>query len=484
MDEPKGMQTAKRSGAVFLALLFVVNVYRAATQSIACDEAFSWQLYISQPLASVFQVFDANNHLLATLSFWSSFRLFGHNELAMRIPTLAGCAWYFTTVLRISSRAIQRHWPMLIAAGAATLNPLVLDFMVAARGYGIALAALTYAILGLMDSFESRGRGALYRALLGICVSIGTNLAFLVPGAILIACFFVIQWRANGLGRAFRDTLRLALPAAVFFAIIYFAFPVHHATRADFYVGFPSAWDSLRDLVQVSFYHNGYSGQDPSPAVNIYLNLIAAIIAVALVAIGGLWIYNLRRNSGHRAFLLIAGTLCGSVAALIVAHQVLNVLYPVDRTGLYFLALMPLAWMTTEGRWPPIATATAALAVLAFITQWNTRYFYVWRFDADTQPILKMLEERARGFDKPLRLGISWPLEPSLNFYRVTRGYRWMAPVDRRGPNGDYDYYVVTPPMKDLKLDDNAALAGKVRIYEGPVSHTILAAPSAHSDHE
>jgi hypothetical protein len=259
---------------------------------------------------------------------------------------------------------------------------------------------------------------------------------------------------------------------------------VHRSTRADFYVGFPSAWDSLRNLVQVSFYHMGYTGQDSPPVVNIYLNAIAAIITIALLGIAILWIARLRRGAPNAAFLLIGGTLCGSIAALFLAHLLLNVLYPVDRTGLYFLALMPLALMTAGGRWTPLAIAAAALTVTAFATQWNTRYFYVWRFDADTQSILKILEERARGTEQALRLGISWPLEPSLNFYRVTRGYQWMAPVDRRGPNGDYDYYVVTPPMKDLKLDDNAALTGKVKIYEGPVSHTILAAPNAHSDHE
>jgi hypothetical protein len=45
------------------------------------------------------------------------------------------------------------------------------------------------------------------------------------------------------------------------------------------------------------------------------------------------------------------------------------------------------------------------------------------------------------GAGRLLTLGDSWLLEPSLNFYRVTRGYSWLAPVTRAPLDArDYDY--------------------------------------------
>lgn len=43
---------------------------------------------------------------------------------------------------------------------------------------------------------------------------------------------------------------------------------------------------------------------------------------------------------------------------------------------------------------------------------------------------------------KPVKLGTSWVFEPSLNFYRVTRGDTWLIPLTRSPiRHGDgYDY--------------------------------------------
>ncbi|HYL79018.1 MAG TPA: hypothetical protein VEU96_32810 [Bryobacteraceae bacterium] len=479
---------ARYGGAAFLGVLFLVNVYRAITQSIVCDEAFSWQLFLSRPVSSVFQTWDANNHLLATLSFWASWHLLRQKEWVMRLPSLLGGAWYLVTMFRLYSRVLDRPLLFLLALGVSVLNPLVLDFMVAARGYGLAVAGLAYAILALVDHLEKRDRWSMGRAAFGICLSIGFNLTCLVPCTMLIVSFALIVAAARGVKRALMESSFLAGPAVAFCAAIYFIFPLHKAKRADFYVGLDTWMESFRNLLRVSFYHNGYIG-DPNPLprmVEIYLDVAAIVTGALLLWMAVRFVLGLaaiRRDGagGEVAFLLSAGTLCGSMVALFVAHQVLGVRYPIDRTGLYFLALVPMAVATLGGKWIQVSALVSTAVLIAFMCQWNTRFFYVWRYDADTKGILRVLERRVRHPIEPrvqVRLGISWLLEPSINYYRIVRGSYWMAEVGLSGPNGVYDYYVITPAMKDL-TDDRAVMKERslVPIYQGPVSGTVLAIP-------
>jgi hypothetical protein len=114
-----------------------------------------------------------------------------------------------------------------------------------------------------------------------------------------------------------------------------------------------------------------------------------------------------------------------------------------------------------------------------FAAQWNVHSFLVWRYDADTKRIFEVLEKIPRPAGQPdgsVRLGVSWVLEPALNFYRETRKASWMAPVVRDGFDGARQFYIATPqdqstaPWPTLK-----------QIYKGPVSGTALAVPATLS---
>ena len=65
--------------------------------------------------------------------------LFGVKESSLRVPALAGAGLYFAAVYRLCTRALQTTGGALLAAAFVTLNPFILDLMVAARGYGLAL---------------------------------------------------------------------------------------------------------------------------------------------------------------------------------------------------------------------------------------------------------------------------------------------------------------------------------------------------------
>jgi mannosyltransferase len=121
-----------------LAVLFVGCVYRAFTQPLVHDEALTYELFITGPVANIFHFFNANHHFLNSVQMRISAAIFGDSEWALRLPALGGAALYFAAIYRISVAAFGDGPKLLPATALLSLNPFVLDFPVAARGYGLA----------------------------------------------------------------------------------------------------------------------------------------------------------------------------------------------------------------------------------------------------------------------------------------------------------------------------------------------------------
>ncbi|MGB9606283.1 MAG: hypothetical protein ACPL88_10455, partial [Bryobacteraceae bacterium] len=137
-------QWVEIAAALLLAGLGCVSVYRAATQSITADEAFTYNHFAGgdEPV----RVYDANNHVLFTWLARASVGVFGLSELSLRLPAVLGGWFYLAAVSVLARRLYGRGWLFLLAVAALALNPFVLDFLSAARGYGLALALLMWAI--------------------------------------------------------------------------------------------------------------------------------------------------------------------------------------------------------------------------------------------------------------------------------------------------------------------------------------------------
>lgn len=415
----------------FLFLLWLVCLYRAATQSITHDEAFTWELYLTGRLGRIFSYYDANNHLLNTLLMWFSVRAFGLSELSMRIPALAGAAVYFAAVYRLSRGSA-------VACGLLALNPFVLDFMVAARGYGMGLGLWMYGLAMVLEGKPGRPAGVL----LGLAAA--ANPIFLVPASLTAA----LAWRR-----------KVVLPFAGVLAAVLAALPLRHMGMNNFYVGAASPLESLRSLAQVSFLYS------PPLRFTVAGEWVAMAIAYAAPAVVLAGLVDGWRSRNLPAAALVAA---GSAMLLALAHFATGAPYPIDRTGIYFLPLVSLVWLGFAARIAAARVFAAALAVL-FLVQFDTRRFALWEYDADTRALVARLAEAGKG--KAVRLAHSWQLEPSLNFYRVKNRYGWMPPATRDPIVRGADYYL-------LMGDDRALMDafGLVPLAEGRISRTVLAA--------
>jgi hypothetical protein len=476
---------------VYLASLWLVCLYRAITQSIVHDEALTYQLYLAGPAARIFDLFDANHHFLNTLLMKVSVSLFGLSEWSMRLPALAGAALYFAAVYRIGTRHFRTVAASLLMAGLLTLNPLILDFMVAARGYGMALGMLLWALAILLDHLRDPASQSPWDLLLGgaaLGLSIAANLVFLVPAAVLAGLALLLEQKpkpadtAKKKPRKREETRARAslwkhfVPAACGVAVgLFLTAPLDQATSANFYVGAGGVTESLRNLAQVSLAHSGPLRH--TVFVTRLGDAIAFVLAPAVLLAA--LVIGVRRSNA--LLLLTAGTATGAALILIVMNLAMDFPYPVDRTGLYFLAFTPAALAglleAGEGRVARVVAVGGQIAgvllILLFALQFNTRKFLVWDYDADTRRIVNQIAQAVgKGAPGSVRIRNSWQLEPSLNFYRERDHLTWMNPATRDplGPGGDY--YAVIPSDAS-----SIATLHLRRVYEGPVSGTILAVP-------
>jgi len=503
-----------------LAALLATNFYRAATQSIVHDEALTWQLYLAGPASTIFHHYDANNHFLATVLFRISTTLFGQSEFAMRLPTVLAGAWFYWTVFRLCALALGDGWLFLLGCAALTLNPILLDFMVAARGYGLAMAALFWALYQMLCWFQDRSNGVaaellrkrLWKAALGCSMAVATNLTFLVPVFLLAAAFCVLIVRAQKESKPAAAPVSLPAlksrkksnktkrepsrqPASPYAPLTHFvvpvillavafllAAPIDLARSEDFYVGTNTALRSLRDLMESSFAYGSGAGVlrgIEHIAANIALYFLPLVALAALIV--AFLMPGKSRSMPELATSLASLAVAGSALLLIAAHLLAGIPYPQNRTGIYFIPLATLAALGLAriliARTGPAHSIGLALGVVLvcctaeFAVQWNVNSFLVWRYDADSKRVFGVLEAAPKPAGQ-VRLGASWVFEPALNYYRTRRNATWMAPVERDGFDGARQFYVVSPADQA-----NPALSRLKPLYRGPISGALVAIP-------
>ncbi len=426
-----------------LTLLLAANVYRAATQSLTIDEAYTYHLYLAKNLRAILTDYDANNHVLYTLLAKFSVGLFGKGEFAMRLPSVLGGLLYFFAVYKLCRFLFGDRWLFVVAVAALTLNPFLLDFLSVARGYGLGIALWT---LGLWFLLTER----LERAGASFGLAVAANLTLLFPAAGLIGVYWF---------RSIRTTWtvvdRLILPAIVSaFAIL--VVPISNMKPGSFYVGAESLWTGVQTVVTMSLRHH----MTVLPAIQIWL--LTALFPVMLMAV----LLLLRKPDEQ--LRLLGGALLLTIALVIAGHYAAHLGYPELRTGLYLIPFFTLVYLLAIRKRPVLWRLPVWLLIALYALQWNVSHYTEWKFDASTNKIARMIRER-----QPRRVGASWELTESLNYYRERYRIAKMEPVARTGPDADYDCYVLLP--SDYGLISKRRLK---EIYRDELSEVVLAVPA------
>lgn len=440
-------------GAVFLAY----TVIRAVRVPLTCDEAFTGTHWVDPgPLAAL--TFDgpvrSNNHLLNSLLSTASQAVLGRTPFALRLPNLIAHAVFLVASWRLLSRVAGEG---VALAGFALLNgnPLLLELFGLARGYGLALGFAAPALLYAVRAFEVeeiplREEAACYGLLVcGVLAQLIVLDVFAAVAATFAGLRFVrlARSRAEGrLRRAARESIPV-LAASLF--LLATAMPIIVCLRRSGALDFGGTvglwYDTVGSVVRISL-------------LNLSPSLVRATLAgleIALALLAALAVYRLARpGKGARVFLALLSILVVSCVAVQAQHVFFDAKFPENRIAIVFLPLLVFALAAACGATPApldrvagLALGVAGISALAlFARRANLWRSDLWWFDMDNVHMLQDLD-RLRvsrpGAFHSVRLSVTDSMEPSLNWYRRTEEFSFLAPISHDGPFRPADYTFV-----------------------------------------
>jgi hypothetical protein len=471
----------KRVSVISLCAVFALCFYRAATQSFTIDESFTFLRFVDLPLMEAFSSFNANNHVLLTLLMRGSRSLLGRSELVLRIPALLGCALYLTASYRITFSSIKRPWLRPVALAVLTLNPLVLDLLVAARGYSLALGLSMWTLyLTWSDLNEQRPR-RLWLA--GVCagLAIAANLVFAIP-LCLLGLLLIPEYARR---RRFWQLIDgYAGPAAVVCFVLLFL-PLSKFSPGEFYFGVAKLSETSASLLGESLWQP-FGGlflidalTSVAPGAREFFIEKFAPTLFAAISIAAAWLF-IRRHRGAETTLLalVLSVLALSVTTWVVMNRILGAPFPMTRTAVYVLPLVGFAGVLgadlvrSRAASLALSSITLFLATL-YVTELRTTYFSEWRSEAGMKRLVRRLvnDTQSRKDTGTVTAGGSWDLEYSMRYYRVRYRAGWIRVLGVEERKSESPEYFFLGP-DDRKLIDQMQL--KV-IEKDDTSGTVLA---------
>ncbi len=503
----KSPLTYRVAAALILIFVFAFSVRRARIQPIAHDEALTFVGFLSGPMNQVFQ-FEANNHFLFTLLAKVSVKALGLSEFSLRLPSLLAAMAYLTFSYFLCLQLFGDTILLPLTCALLSLNPLLMEFLAAARGYGLGIACLAgtayFMVLllqkGSFDPADARSRRLCAIASVLLALSVAANLANLIAAFSLTVCFaaaiFWPSWdsprkaqreessavigelRLNPLSALLRWIL---IPGSLVGLFILWPFLIQARRSASFDFGYDrfgewvqenfTAWflskwtsDSFADLSarpmlpgtwQFQVTHLGMLVLFPAVVFLLILGLVLLLRPVS------------RISSASRAALLFGGSALLWMITVVLLHWTMHMKYPVTRTCLSAVLTVTLGSVLVGrevlSRYPVFLLRPAGLLLIAalivdYAASLNSAYFRYNAYDSISREIFLAVSHDATSRSVAgARVGGTWWYRPEWDFYRLRYHDERFSPYDVKDRShplsnaqnslqpADYDYFVYTP---------------------------------------
>ena len=457
-------------------------VARAVTQSVTIDEADSYLAFATPDWAAHWYP-SSGNHVLNTILMRILTSLFGLSHITLRGPALLGAALYIASIhgqcCWISGEAVIR-WPLFVCL---VYNPFIMDYLVAARGYSLALGFLAAALFLMTRGGES---GMAASACAGL--SLTANFSFAYVNAALLLTLLIWTWRRPASLKGYARAVAACLGPACLVAFLLCGSTILNFPRSQIYYGARSLGETWRSIVAASF-----DELNPFVVNPLWSKLLASLAPVLPYLFAALSILQAgsvaaskplraelrtRGRVGFGAVLLAISTL--ALAMHWLAFHILGILLPLARTAIFFAPLSVLmmgAGLASPGgakfrRLLRVASMGVLFAGAAyFIGCLRLSYFKEWKFDADVREAFGVLQE-IHCREGIREIPSHWKYSAALNFYRRYAGEDAIAEfTDRRPWPLDKRVYVLAYPDEQVFVEGQRLQI----VYRGKRSDLVIA---------
>ena len=392
-------------------ILIVVGVFamawaiaRAAIQSITIDEANSYIQFASRHL---YLWYAANNHILNSALMYGFTRVLGVSQFTARLPALMGAALYITACYRLCRLLGASLFVQLTVFVCLVFNPFIFDYLVAARGYGLALGFLMWALVYSAEEGFTIAACAVASACAGM--SVNANLSFAFVNLAAMAVILFCAWYKRPAERI-RLLVASVLPGAIIFMIVS-GYALTHTHSGELIYGASSLHETFGTIIDASLFRSPVDFLSP---------LVFPLVAIT----GVVWLLSSVRRMPPLAW--VGASVFGiTLAVHYTAFRMFSLLLPKDRTAIYFFPLFIIVAgvlaaipPSTRLRRYMHAGFVGALAFMAiyFLTCLRLTYFKEWYWDADVQKTYQILSCLNRD-NNVTQVVSSWSYHAPLSFY-------------------------------------------------------------------
>ena len=416
-------------------------VLRAILVPITYDEASTFFRYIN--LGHYWPgdgLWDANNHILNSfLSIWS-YRLFGVDEVWLRLPNVLASLVYFFAAVGLTSLIENKRlkWVLLIAL---CCNHFVLEFFAVTRGYGLSMAFLLLSVFSVYNWSLKGSFVGLVVGLAAIQLATLSNLSLLVIN--LLLTLWVVVWLFVNIKTRIVASL-VAIGAALWCVKWFIELSFQYKEKGLLYYGSGAGfWEStLGSLAEFGF-----------PAVELVFPYFATLLCLAILIASMAYLFRVGIDErGLFSYLFF-----GALVAVVVMHHLLDVNYPEDRVAMHFLVLAPTALvflvdkLVSEASGPKLPLVLMASSVLLTLFPINTilsanlTHVQLWKEDACAREFYFLIKQES----------IESETTPTIAGYRLRDlplyyyGFKHDRPVTviqdigYKGDEADYQYAVL-----------------------------------------
>jgi len=392
--------------------------------------AQAWTLHFTHDESISFLIFNGyegwrtnpNNHFLNTALMQVSQTLFGSSELALRIPNLLAALVFYYYLFQL----FKEYKPLVFAAGFALLlfNPLIDDFFPLARGYGLGMAAITGSLYYLQQWRKLNSAKHLHLSIFFAALTLLANLSNLNFVLALIAVLVLVFLFARNEFNFFRDlkggwTLVLLSAAALAFAVYWLLFFKKHG---QLYYGAKSPIEAVQSFIYRSTAFKGKL---------IYLSILVPGLIIGAAAF-------FKPNFNYK---VVAAILLLALTAIAAEVWLFEIPFPKARTGLYLLLLFLILTTVALNHLPKSVAQVLSVLLIVFTA---INFYKTVSIDStfedgpgkNNKEAFKLIDQY-----QVKNVGISWTLEPSFNYYRIS-GNRNIEALARAGVGAKaYDAY-------------------------------------------
>lgn len=450
------------------SILFLYTGTKAYVSSFTHDESISYLIYGKETFMEIISYSNwyTNNHPLNSLMMKYSEQLFGHSELALRLPNLL-----LLLVYMVYGHGLFRGTNAYLTIAMFSLlctNCLLMDLFGMARGYGMSCGFMLMSLYHFIEYIRdggSRDVVIFHAAALLACLSNFTLLTFYIA-MLLVYNLYVFVYSKFVMDEKYRflKSNRMHIMLLLLVTIVLFE-PVRRLVtynKLDFggKTGFYA--DTINHLIW-----NTLHGISLAPFARLVLQLLFTFLV--LISLFIIVRMTIRKNKAffeqYAGLIVSCFSLIFISVIIILSHVIFGADYPIARFSIFLFPLFMvhlgflihyLMSVKYEKVMLAVISGLALASVISFVGKADLYAYAEWAYDRNTKNMVQTLaSHREKHFhgNETIELGVDWLFEPTVNYYKVTMGMDWLLPVDRNGCSEHDDYcYLFKDELGELDV--------------------------------